>query len=59
MILNHFLEPAIRHTFRNNLMSRFREKLKNVDFGPKNGPFMTFCAKKFSYESPQSRFIIC
>ena len=28
--------------FRKNLMNRFREKIKNVDFGPKNAPLNPF-----------------
>ena len=32
-------------TISENLMNRFRNKSKSVDFGPKNGTFTTFLAK--------------
>ena len=35
---------GIRHNFR-KIMNRFKEKFKNLDFGPKNDPFTPFRAK--------------
>ena len=32
-------------TISENLMNRFRNKSKSVNFGPKNGTFTTFSAK--------------
>ena len=36
---NYFLMCVIRYNFRKNLIKRFKEKFKNVNFGPKNDPF--------------------
>ena len=40
----HLFKPFIMHHFRKNLMIILREKLKCVNFGPKNDSFPPFWA---------------
>ena len=43
--LNHFFNACHQVQYQKNLMNRFIEKFKSVDFGPKNDTCTTFLAK--------------